>query len=1282
MAEERVITKFIADITAYITGTRQIESADKRIESQRRRTADATRSLEQLEASSAQRRIRLINEIQRAEAAATNQVLAAKERLKNASAQELVAAQKSRDAALANQAVVKARGAERLGEFDLITSQRLENATIRNTRALSDLRAMGVSATGALGGLNNAKVALSNSAHSLNRALSSVGTGLVAMTGFGNRAAVALRFGAQAAVLFTGALTLREASNFQTQLTLIDNLTELTTEDTQRLGKEILNLTKTMPQSPSELGAGAYKILSSGISDAKTGLDVLEISAKASAVSLGTVKDVSTVLTAVVLAYGKENIDAAQAADILGAAAKAGAADANSFASEIGRLLGIAPKLGIEFNELAAAVAALTNVGLPAHQAVTAILGIMNQLISPSTSARDALLGVGSSIEEIQQTVSDKGFVEALRQVIVLFGGQASELEKLLPDVRGYSGALNLAANDSAIFGKALATTNKSVGFIDDAFTRVSKTFAFQANLLKNDLNRAIIELGTRALPFLTEKVKELREFLDRNKESIIAFIERGIKLAIAIVGSFARGLIAIINGLNDTNKAIKSITGVSPAAIAAIAAIGLAFAWALPGGPVIIGLMAIVAAIGEMQRLSKGEGPLANARGPKWLRDINATFEGNVLKPLGLKTPELDARKREQEALDKTTDSLEKTSEATETFAEQQLKKLLASFQNTGTEALEAAKKLKVLEDGIIDFSEATKLGITAQQAGAVEAVHAIIEEQRKAKEEAFNFAKAVTRVAVAFRDGAEAAGKATVAIGKEALSKLQAAQQALFGTPTQEVAQLELQLAQLQLQRAGTREGAGASRLDTQIEQVTRRLGLLSAETEVFQKAIQAANKTAPTQAERNTAAQQLIQDTLLVSTATRTVADRFNINLIPELDLAREAVFNFTGAIITLANDEIRGKLIPQGFDPLIARMQLLDENTDAVIKNFGRLAEVTKPSPTSAGSEGGEDTPKLFIDRIKNISKGIRDGFISELDGKVIAAKFVEDFLTKTEENLEIQSPSRVMAEIGAKTMQGYGQGVNIGFGSYVDPVLDNILKIFQQEGKLEGEALTEALRKAIVAGVPKVQAGLNTIIKTIRDSASEFKKAADEIAAKFGSITSGNYGNKPGTTTGSNSSSSSTSSPTSTGNGDTAAQTATGSAGGMIPGALHQLATAANTIAASPLFNPDITKPIKFSSGGVVTRPTFGMFGESGIEAILPLTKPARAREIMGSISPALLANIMPRGGGYSGPNINVSVTGNTSQEMEMIAIGAVKQAFRDARFRAINSGSSLSIGVG
>jgi len=45
--------------------------------------------------------------------------------------------------------------------------------------------------------------------------------------------------------------------------------------------------------------------------------------------------------------------------------------------------------------------------------------------------------------------------------------------------------------------------------------------------------------------------------------------------------------------------------------------------------------------------------------------------------------------------------------------------------------------------------------------------------------------------------------------------------------------------------------------------------------------------------------------------------------------------------------------------------------------------------------------------------------------------------------------------------------------------------------------------------------------------------------------------------------------------------------------------------------------------LPFAEGGIVTRPTIALVGEDGAEAIVPLTKPNRAGEIMQSIAPVM-----------------------------------------------------------
>src|SRR3990167_11064073 len=91
--------------------------------------------------------------------------------------------------------------------------------------------------------------------------------------------------------------TIGAAMAYEHQLAVIRALTGATKEDTDKLDIAIKGLTKTLPKSPAELGAGAYFILSSGIKDVATASEVLELSAKASTIGLGETKTVASVLT-------------------------------------------------------------------------------------------------------------------------------------------------------------------------------------------------------------------------------------------------------------------------------------------------------------------------------------------------------------------------------------------------------------------------------------------------------------------------------------------------------------------------------------------------------------------------------------------------------------------------------------------------------------------------------------------------------------------------------------------------------------------------------------------------------------------------------------------------------------------------------------------------------------------------------------------------------------------------------------------------------------------------
>lgn len=727
-------------------------------------------------------------------------------------------------------------------------SQNARDVGIRNANDLSKANlALAVAGAKPARSFNLASTALgtfSTAGRAAGNVTNALGRGLISITGFSNRFAVALKFGVAAVGALTAAMAIGTASKFETQLAKIDNLTNTTSEDTVQLGKDILQMSKSIPKSPDELGAAAYQIYSSGISSAATAHEILDKSAKASVIGLGQTKDIASVLTAVLNAYGEANISASDAADILVGAVKEGRGEASEFANTIGRILPVAAAMGVEFDDVAASLASLTNVGLDASKAETALLGIMNQLLSPSAEAAEQMKNYGSSMEEVRTILRDKGINAALEFLNKTLGNNIQAFENLFPEVRGMTGALQLLGQSDKA-AKVLDQVRNSAGITEDAFARSSKTFEFQANLLKNQLSIALTQIGSAVLPALTAEVAKLLGWLGRNEEAIKNLANEIVRISSGVIKNF-------IVGIQTINNALAWIPTNERAITIAVFAIGAAMTLAF-GGPLTI-LLGIVTALGVIKTSgasiadsisSKLGLPTSERGGDLGTQAAATTDPAKFLRERGVDKALADTiaegiekvkRERGNEAADAEDAAIAATTKAQEdaTKAEEdrriELEKLMPTFKDSalpdfGAAAKEADKLTQALSDGIIDYSEAVELGLSAQQAGALEA--SVL--TNKAQEDAFNFAKTLAKVSAAFQYGTKVAQRYILTLAREALAKTQAAVSAVFGRPTQEVANLELQLAQVNQQRLQLQ-----SQIDPQIQALQDQLDALEDVTE----------------------------------------------------------------------------------------------------------------------------------------------------------------------------------------------------------------------------------------------------------------------------------------------------------------------------------------------------------------------------------------------------------------------------------------------------------------
>lgn len=724
-------------------------------------------------------------------------------------------------AAEARVAQVQVAGNQRLiTQHQVIDSAEVKSAAVQSLAAIQKEKALiaveqitGKTAQ-STNLLSGAAGFFSSAAGKAEQATSGLGRAMIAVTGFGNRFAVALRFGAVALGGFLAGFAISSAAKFQDSLTKIDNLTNLTTQDTGILGKTILEMSKTIPKTPDELGAAAYVILSSGISDAKEATDILRNSAKAAVAGFGDTKEIAIAVTGVINSYGLANISAAQATDILFAGVKEGRAEISDFATNIGRVTPIARNLGIEFDQVVAAVAGLTNVGLPARQAVTALLDILQNLEKPSKAAKDTLAEVGLTVEGLRKEIREKGLLPALEDMLKAFGNNDEALVKIFPSVRGLTGALALLRDNGEANTRILNQVSHSAGIVDEAFKNTSKNFSFQAGLLRNALNRAFIELGSAALPAVTKAAQDLNVWIEKNRASIINFIEQGVKTAITFVRLF-------ITGLGALNRVLQEIAGNRAAIVGTLLAIGvagvIAFGW-IPA--TIAGLIAV---IGILDRI-KVPGFSIGLQGPgnegKRVDIVGTLLNNPILNPLGLlkghgaKDSTADNATTDfQKQMDAISQSVKDTANNLTPIApdfndialgaggaDKAIKKLTGEFQSTSEAAGQVEDVLsKSKLFGSVAKDLADSFGLSAVSAGAIQGIDAVIRAQERGEKEAYNYTLMLSTVANAFKDNAFVAQRIVLELARNALSTAIGAASDVFGKPTREVADLNVTKTQL---------------------------------------------------------------------------------------------------------------------------------------------------------------------------------------------------------------------------------------------------------------------------------------------------------------------------------------------------------------------------------------------------------------------------------------------------------------------------------------------------
>jgi len=302
------------------------------------------------------------------------------------------------------------------------------------------------------------------------------------------------------------------AAEFERAAREVNSLLNLDENGFKELTKDIQEASVLMGTDLIDTTRAAYQAISAGVPRENL-LEFLKTSSTAAIAGLSSTETAVDVLSTVVNSFGSDTISAERAADILFAAVKDGKTTFDQLASSLSKAAPLAAAMGIDFEELAAAAAAITKRGAPTAEAMTQIRAIMVALKKPTADMK--LLFKQLGVTNGDALIQTYGLSGALQQVVTSAQSGGIEITKFFSETEALNGVLNLTGKNAEGFGASLANAYNSAGSAALAFDQNNGTALRAVEKLKSSWQNFGAQLMRTdewgiAIGFLTEQIENL----------------------------------------------------------------------------------------------------------------------------------------------------------------------------------------------------------------------------------------------------------------------------------------------------------------------------------------------------------------------------------------------------------------------------------------------------------------------------------------------------------------------------------------------------------------------------------------------------------------------------------------------------------------------------------------------------------------------------------------------------------------------------------------------------
>ncbi|PTY39482.1 phage tail tape measure protein [Brachyspira hampsonii] len=420
------------------------------------------------------------------------------------------------------------------------------------------------------------------------------------------------------------ALATKKATDFDNGMReVLTLLPKLSNEGFESLKQETLAFSKELGKVPEEVVPALYQSLSAGVPRENV-FEFLKTAGEAAIAGVAELETSVDGLTSVTNAYGTEVLSVNKASDIMFQTLKLGKTDFTQLSKSLFNVIPTASALGVQFEDIGAAIAVMTAQGTPTSVATTQIRQALVELNKEGSITDIAFREIaGKSFKEfIEQGGS---LQEALQMLAEKADKSGKDISSMFSSVEAANAGLALSGKNADKFKDALEQMNNSAGATSEAFKKIDDGPARQFEKMKAELSALVVELGNSLLPVVNEdllpvirdKAVPIAEKMILSIISLIkTFSDLPAPLQAASVGFVAlaagfgpalKGIVGLSKGLTEAKKTISDFkNAVSTLKTSASSIQGLSTAWKA------LNTVMIASPVGIITALTVGLGALA----------------------------------------------------------------------------------------------------------------------------------------------------------------------------------------------------------------------------------------------------------------------------------------------------------------------------------------------------------------------------------------------------------------------------------------------------------------------------------------------------------------------------------------------------------------------------------------------------------------------------------------------------------------------------------------------